>query len=44
MAANDAQKNMQAHATTYPGFLALLKWGALLSFIVAFIVILLIAR
>jgi len=44
MAANDAQKDMQAHAATYTGFLALLKWGALLSFIVAFIVILLIAR
>lgn len=45
MAANgDAQNDMPAHTETYAGFLSLLKIGALASFIIGFIVILLIAR
>jgi len=36
--------DFQAHERTYSGFIALFKWGALASFILAFIVILLIAR
>lgn len=44
MAANgDAQNDMPAHVSTYSGFLTLLKWGTILSAIVTFIVILLIA-
>lgn len=44
MAANgEVQQDMPAHVATYGGFLSLMKWGALLSIIVAFIVIFLIA-
>lgn len=44
MAANgEAQKEMQAHVATYSGFLSLLKWGAILSFLAGFAVIFLIA-
>lgn len=44
MAANsDAQKDMPAHVATYTGFLALFKWGTIISAVVAFGVILLIA-
>jgi hypothetical protein len=35
--------DFQAHERTYVGFIALFKWGALASIILAFIVILLIA-
>jgi hypothetical protein len=35
--------DFQAHERTYSGFIALLKWGALASLILTFIVILLIA-
>ncbi|NNM75604.1 aa3-type cytochrome c oxidase subunit IV [Sphingomonas sp. ID1715] len=34
---------IKAHEQTYSGFTALLKWGTVASFIVAFIVVLLIA-
>ena len=44
MAANgEAQNDMPAHEETYPGFLSLFKWGAILSFLVGFGVVLLIA-
>lgn len=44
MAANgEAQQDMPAHVATYTGFLSLFKWGAIASFVVGFIVILLIA-
>jgi hypothetical protein len=44
MAGNsEAQNDMPAHVATYSGFLSLLKWGAILSFITGFSVILLIA-
>jgi hypothetical protein len=36
--------DFQAHERTYSGFITLFKWGAVASFIVAAIVILLIAR
>jgi hypothetical protein len=36
--------DFQAHERTYSGFLAFFKWGAIASFIVAAIVILLITR
>lgn len=36
--------DFQAHERTYAGFIALLKWGALVSIILAFMVMLLIAR
>lgn len=39
--AGDA-KDFKAHMGTYAGFIALMKWGAVASVIVAFIVILLI--
>ena len=35
--------DFQAHERTYVGFIALFKWGALASIILAFIVMLLIA-
>lgn len=45
MAANgEVKQDMPAHVATYSGFLSLMKWGAILSIIVAFIVIFLIAR
>lgn len=37
------QTDMKAHEATYHGVMALLKWGALGCFLVAFAVILLIA-
>ena len=42
-ASSEAQKDMPAHVATYTGFLSLLKWGTIASFIVAFLVIFLIA-
>ncbi len=36
--------DFQAHERTYAGFINLFKWGAVASFITAFIVILLIAH
>ena len=36
--------DFQAHERTYAGFISLFKWGAVSSFILAFIVSLLIAR
>lgn len=42
-ASSEAQKDMSAHVATYTGFLSLLKWGTLASFIVTAIVVLLIA-
>lgn len=36
--------DLKAHEQTYSGFTALMKWGTILSFIVGFIVILIIAR
>ena len=45
MAANgEARQEMKAHVSTYSGFLSLIKYGAIASFIVGFIVILLISR
>jgi len=41
--AGDA-KDMKAHEGTYAGFTALMKWGAVVAMIVAFIVILLIYK
>lgn len=35
--------DLQAHERTYAGFIALFKWGAVASFVLTFIVILLIA-
>jgi hypothetical protein len=44
MAANgEAQNDMPAHEETYNGFLSLFKWGTILSFLVGFGVVLLIA-
>jgi hypothetical protein len=45
MAANgEAQNDMPAHVATYSGFLTLFKVGAVASFVIGAIVILLIAR
>ena len=41
-AEGDANKDFKAHAGTYAGFIGLMKWGAVVAVIVAFIVILLI--
>lgn len=41
--AGDA-KDLKAHQGTYAGFTALMKWGAIIAVIVAFIVILLIYK
>lgn len=44
MAANsEIQNDMPAHVETYSGFLSLLKWGTILSLIIGFGVVLLIA-
>ena len=45
MAANgETGMDMPAHVATYSGFLTLLKWGTVASFLVGAIVILLIVR
>jgi hypothetical protein len=41
--AESSQVEMKAHERTYGSFLRLLKYGALLSFLVAFIVVILIS-
>jgi len=41
-AEGDANKDFKAHLGTYSGFIGLMKWGAIVSVIVALIVILLI--
>ncbi len=42
-ATGEAQNDMPAHVETYSGFLALFKWGTIVSFVVGFGVVLLIA-
>jgi hypothetical protein len=42
MAEHGAKIDLTAHERTYSGFLNLFKWGAIGSFIIAFIVIMLI--
>lgn len=37
------QSDMKAHVSTYDGVMAMLKWGAIVCFILAFVVIWLIA-
>jgi hypothetical protein len=37
------EKMMREHASGYAGFLAMMKWGAILSFIIAILVMFLIA-
>ena len=44
MAEQGAKIDLTAHERTYSGFLGLFKWGAIGSFIIAFIVIMLIYR
>lgn len=41
-AEGEAKKEMKAHLGTYSAFTGLMKWGAICSMIIAFIVILLI--
>ena len=41
-AEGEASKDMKAHQGTYAAFIGLMKWGAILTLIIAFIVILLI--
>jgi cobalamin biosynthesis protein CbiG len=38
----DANKDMRAHLGTYTAFIGLMKWGAIVSMIIALIVILVI--
>lgn len=40
----DAAKDFKAHEGTYAGFIALMKWGAVASVIVALLVILVIYK
>jgi len=40
----DANKDLRAHQGTYAAFTGLMKWGAILAMIVAFIVILIIRK
>ena len=39
-----ASDDMQAHEQTYSGVIRLIKWGAIASFVIAFAVVLIIAR
>ena len=41
-AEGEANKDFRAHQGTYSAFIGLMKWGAIVSIIIAFIVILLI--
>ena len=43
-ATGDAEREVRSHRQTYGGFTALMKWGALLSFVAAMIVIFIIAN
>ena len=43
MAADDVQTDMKAHAKGYSLFTWLMKWGTIVSFIVAAIVVLILA-
>ena len=40
----DIDREIRTHAETYGGFAALMKWGTIVSFIVAMIVIFIIAN
>ncbi|SFR83194.1 aa3-type cytochrome c oxidase subunit IV [Sphingomonas jatrophae] len=42
-ASGDSKGDMKAHVGTYTGFLGLLKWGTIISIVLAAIVVLLIA-
>jgi hypothetical protein len=44
MAADDAERALKAHESTYHGFTGLMKYGAILCFIVAAIVVLIIGN
>jgi hypothetical protein len=43
-AEGDANKDFKAHQGTYTAFTGLMKWGAIISAIIAFIVILIIRK
>jgi len=39
MAADEADRALRAHQNTYHAFIGLMKWGALISFVTAILVI-----
>jgi hypothetical protein len=39
MAAEEADRALRAHQNTYHAFIGLMKWGALISFVTAILVI-----
>lgn len=43
-ATGDPEREVRTHRETYGGFTALMKWGTLLSFVVAMIVVFIIAN
>ena len=44
MATDEATKEMRAHEGSYARFLFMMKWGTILSLLLGFIVILIIAK
>lgn len=44
MAADEAERAVRAHRSSYGLFIALMKWGAILSLVTALIVVLIISN
>jgi hypothetical protein len=44
MAAEEADRALRAHQNTYHAFIGLMKWGALISFVTAILVIFIIGN